>query len=159
MDHCLLHICILLKTKWWYIAKNKNNTVSVNMCCLIPRVETTPFLREVWKLSPVDQPELLFIGEHHQPFNKYNCFPIFLSIHQRWRDVQPPPQVTKLGANSPFWVKKKSSTTWPGFTFVGLDSSSKGPKQIFSSVPLSLWTQTHFDLGLLSLGFTAPMLT
>ena len=158
MDHCLLHICMfLLKTKRWFvdIAKNKNNTVSVTVCCLIPRAETTPFL-----LSPVDQPELLFIGEHHQPFNKYKCFPIFLSIHQRWRDVQPhPPKVTKLGANSPFWVKKKSSTTWPGFTFVGLDSSSKGPKQIFSLVPLSLWTQTNFDLGLLSLGFTAPMLT
>ena len=55
-----------------------------------------PFLPEVFKLSTVDQPELLFIGEHHQPLTKNKCFPIFLSFHQIWMDVQPLPPKQSL---------------------------------------------------------------
>ena len=56
--------------------------------------------------------------------------------------------LTKYAPHFPRPCGLKQILTW----VLGLDSSSKGPKQIFTSVPLSLWTQTNFDLGLLSLG-------
>ena len=56
--------------------------------------------------------------------------------------------LTKYVPHFPRPCGLKQILTW----VLGLDSSSKGPKQIFTSVPLSLWTRTNFDLGSLSLG-------
>ena len=64
--------------------------------------------------------------------------------------------LTKYVPHFPRPCGLKQILTW----VLGLDSSSKGPKQIFTSVPLSLWTRTNFDLGSLSVfGFVSPSFT
>ena len=94
MDHSFLHICMfLLKTKKWFVDTAKIKTIKwvwqCAICCLIPRADSTHFCLKYlsWVLSIIQN---RFAGEHHQPFTKNRCFPIFLSFHQRWVDVHPP---------------------------------------------------------------------
>ena len=76
------HLCFYSKPK--SDVRNKNNKVRGTVCYLLfdSKSRHNPFLPEVFTLSTVSQPELLFIGEHHQAFSKNKCFLIFFSFHQ-----------------------------------------------------------------------------
>ena len=74
------------------------------------------------------------------------------------------------GFSNTCWIclrQTRSTNISIGFVSLGLENQKKyvplfpwpsGPKQILTLFPLALWTQTNFDLGLLSLSLVSQKL-